>query len=120
MCRGVPEPDGGAQTVAHNDPHHDPEDAAETEEEPLLDEAESSDHDDHVEEDDAVADQQHPCVLEGLGLQRLEEHLGHEGVGGHILRLVRSVRHNLDHPSFKLGGILVQRLSPKNICIIDY
>ena len=35
-----------------------------------------SQHDDDIYEDGEVAEQQHPRVLEGLPLQRLEEHSG--------------------------------------------
>ena len=63
---GVPEPDGRAHAVAYDDAHDNSEDAAETQEESLLDKVEAADHDDDVDEDDQVANKKHPCVLEGL------------------------------------------------------
>ena len=107
--RGVPEPDGGADAVADNDAHDDTEYAAETEEESLLDKVEPTDHDDDVDEDDQVADKKHPGVLEGLGLQGLEEHFCHESVGCHVLWLMGSVRYNLKLPILANQKTLIQQ-----------
>ena len=92
-----PEAYGRADSVTDDDAHDDAEDPAQAQEEALLDEVEATDHDDDVDEDDEVAHQKHARVLEGLRFQGLEEHLGHECEGRHILRLLGSVRHNLQY-----------------------
>ena len=56
------------------DPYGDAHDAAHAEIEPLLHTVELANHQEHVDKDDEIAEEQHPGILERLTLQRLEEH----------------------------------------------
>ena len=74
----VEEANDGADAVADSHPHHHPHHPAKADVEPVLYQTAPAEHDAEVAEDDQVANNQHPGILEHHVLQRVKEHIRHQ------------------------------------------